>query len=248
MPMDEDSREFLEIDRELRLLFYEITKGDFEFTKLILNASPHLIRVTHQIDPLTHAVHEGNTEIVQYLLEQYRDFYLSDQYEQGPLVAASFRDNLALVNALLEYGFDPNQGDSGGTNAIAVARSEAVIQRLLNAGADINHRDDDGETPLFTLVFGDPDILRFAIHKGADVNARDDWGRSLIGHAIHGWTDEAVIILLESGARMPEYVKSKKPEWQANPVWLDLRSRLSNPGIANIIQRDYPDTYALLSG
>jgi len=61
----------------------------------------------------------------------------------------------------------------------------AKVERLLDAGAGVSARDDDGLTPLHWAVKGGaidegdaPEVTKVLIDHGADVNARDD----------HGWT------------------------------------------------------------
>ena len=66
--------------------------------------------------------------------------------------AAMTNENLAVLQALLDAGANPDAKDSAGATPLhQAARSStntAVMQALLAAGADINARTSEGETPL----------------------------------------------------------------------------------------------------
>ena len=76
-----------------------------------------------------------------------------------------------------------------------------VVMAALNAGADIEARDEIGRTALMWSAFqGHDQMLAYLIDQGAEVNARDHGQRTaLVWAAIAGRTG-AVEVLLESGA------------------------------------------------
>jgi len=54
-----------------------------------------------------------------------------------------------------------------------------IVQRALDAGADVNAKDEYGYTPLHqmaTMHRGNEEICRLLLERGADPNARDDNG------------------------------------------------------------------------
>ena len=63
-----------------------------------------------------------------------------------------------------------------GITELMMAALEADIpkaKQLLDAGADINERDDSQSTPLMWAVHsGDVEIVQFLISRGADIRAR----------------------------------------------------------------------------
>jgi ankyrin repeat protein len=85
----------------------------------------------------------------------------------------------------------------------------AIAQALLDAGAPVNGRAGNRETPLITAAsYGDADVAQVLIDAGADIDARasDDsggvpGGTALLHAAVFGMTD-VVDVLVAAGARI----------------------------------------------
>lgn len=75
------------------------------------------------------------------------------------------------------------------------AETAEETKKALEAGANVNARDEDGETPLMrarTL-----EQTKLLIAAGADVNARSKYGDTAL---ICAFTDEQAILLIDAGA------------------------------------------------
>ena len=84
------------------------------------------------------------------------------------------------------------------------------IRRLIVDGADVNARDDDGDTALHRAVFAEhPDNCRALIDAGADVNAQDHDGRTPLMCAISSGDLACVRVLLHAGANPDLYDKGQ---------------------------------------
>ena len=84
-------------------------------------------------------------------------------------------------------------------DAVLAGDFEAV-KALIDAGADLNIQDDDGDTPLHWAADGYTDIARALIDAGADLNIQDDDGWTpLHWVAGSGYTDIARA-LIDAGA------------------------------------------------
>jgi uncharacterized protein len=73
---------------------------------------------------------------------------------------------------------------------------------LIRHGADVNAKDDDGQTPLlFAAGSSSPEIARLLIEEGAEVNARDiDGWTPLLSAVLWSKTPEIVTLLIDAGA------------------------------------------------
>ncbi|GLQ46504.1 hypothetical protein GCM10007862_15550 [Dyella lipolytica] len=70
-----------------------------------------------------------------------------------------------------------------------------TAQRLLAHGANPNHRDSEGHTPLYEVE--DLDLLNLLLANGADATIKSNKGESVV---FGSWTDAIVLRLLQAGA------------------------------------------------
>lgn len=87
-------------------------------------------------------------------------------------------------------------------NEVEIHRITPIISALILAGAEINIRGTNGQTPLLNSVkYGATEITRMLVEAGADVNMAGDTGSSPLHHAIT-LVDGATVakILIDAGA------------------------------------------------
>ena len=111
------------------------------------------------------------------------------------LFDAAGKGNLEAVKQHIAAGTDIDQTDPKpeGNNdsclgiSIAFGRSEVAIA-LIDAGADLSHKNKNGTTPLHIASFlCYPDITQALIDKGADKNARDNEGGTPLEGVLLPW-------------------------------------------------------------
>jgi ankyrin repeat protein len=113
-----------------------------------------------------------------------------------PLINAIQMAHTESVKLLLDRGARPGKV----TNfiypmfyAVQGTSRPAILQAMLDHGADANTRAEDGATPLMKAVAGnpfppEPVYVKMLIAHGADVNARDHAGHTALSLAL---TDQA---------------------------------------------------------
>lgn len=98
------------------------------------------------------------------------------------LVHAAVRGDVAILNALLSVGADPNSTVTGSSPLYAAVwhhRLEATSS-LIARGANVNAVEPSGVTPLFTAASnGDDALVRLLLAHGADANVRASCGTPL---------------------------------------------------------------------
>ena len=118
---------------------------------------------------------------------------------------AVHRDDVRLVELLLEAGADVAAANRYGVQALSLAAENgnaAIVAALLDAGADPNATLRGGETVLMTAArTGDAATIRALLVRGADPNARDDFrGQTALMWAAARNNAAAVHALAELGA------------------------------------------------
>ena len=110
------------------------------------------------------------------------------------------------VKDLLARGANPNYKDGNTLNVLSSAvfgRRGDIAKHLIDHGADVNQRNDDGTTPLMVAGFwcGESlQLIAFLLNRGADINAVDGHGSTTLMRAIHLRRYGQARFLIERGA------------------------------------------------
>ncbi|MEM1402727.1 MAG: ankyrin repeat domain-containing protein [Pseudomonadota bacterium] len=155
---------------------------------------------------LLRAIQQGDARRVEMLLEQGTSPNVVLPDGSTPLAWAVDAQHQQMVTLLLAQGADPNLEDEV-ENAvspllIACARGDtALVDLLLDAGADADRATPDGITPM-ALCAGYADSLSLSLlaDQGAAVNRIDDRGQTPLMHAAAAGGAENVRWLIEKGA------------------------------------------------
>ncbi len=75
------------------------------------------------------------------------------------------------------------------------------IQEAINAGADINAQDDNGQSALiWAAYYGHKNIVKLLLKHSAHVNVQDTYGRTALIYAVARGCKDIIELLLKHGA------------------------------------------------
>ncbi len=158
------------------------------------------------LEKLGDAAMYGKLAKVEQLLAQDADANAITECGKSPLMLAAMYGHKSVIETLLNAGADPNLGseeefEEGTTALMCIASSlfasnrAEVIKFLVNRGADVNARNDNGETALI-VACNNADSVKALIEAGADVNLEDNEGNTPI--MLADWAVQQ--LLLNAGA------------------------------------------------
>ena len=221
-------------------LFEAVNKGDIEQVKRLIadgadvNATEDLGQV--RWTPLIAAASGGNAQVVKVLLENGAKVDATDSHGYTPLYYALWtdgNDSEEIVRALIASGADVNKRSPSDKRYPPLAFAiwlwegrEGNVKALLDAGADVGVKDDNGLTALYWAAFdsskdalglilangnyantihlaacrGDLSRVKTLIEEGTDVNARDEFGCTPLHWAVLAESPDVADFLIAKGA------------------------------------------------
>jgi ankyrin repeat protein len=149
---------------------------DVETAKLLIDYRANVTAVNRQgVAPLSLVCLNGDPVFVDLLLKSGADADRSLPKGEAALMTCSRTGSAESVKLLLAHGANVNAKESWrGQTALMWAAAEghvAVVQALVNAGADLRARSNGGFTALlFAVREGKLDVVRALLKAGVDVN------------------------------------------------------------------------------
>jgi len=159
-------------------------RNHVEAIKAFYRWDPRLVTEAKPLNgwaPIHGAAYYNSSKSLEYLLSEPRsprDTLTDDDEKETALNIAADLGFIESVKALVNAGCDPSIPDAKGRNAIhAAARSGKlqVVKYILKSqlphtlGPLVNRRDNNGETPLHSAVFGEnPEIVTLLLEHGSN--------------------------------------------------------------------------------
>jgi ankyrin repeat protein/beta-lactamase regulating signal transducer with metallopeptidase domain len=146
--------------------------------------------------PLFNAAVNGHGNIIEFLISKGADVNAPAQVGRTPLAMAS-RMGLTQVASILR-----KHGARETLHGAAASGDKEGVKRLIEQGADVNARNQDGQTPLhLSLLNRWAGHARWALIKqGADVNAKTNSGTTPLMMAAAQGDEYSVEVFLFNGA------------------------------------------------
>lgn len=116
-----------------------------------------------------------------------------------PLHIAVMGASPRVTKWLLDLGTSPNQVDMRDQAALHFCRSSMIAEALLGKGAEVNHKDGLGFTPVFSAInHGAEAVLEVLIAAGADLSSKDNGIGTPLHCAVHRKSLSMTLMLLKA--------------------------------------------------
>ncbi|XP_059139389.1 serine/threonine-protein phosphatase 6 regulatory ankyrin repeat subunit A-like [Physella acuta] len=176
--------------------------------------------------PLYKACVDECLEIVNLLVDAKANVNIQDSYGDTPLYISVMNGNIDIVNRLLKAGANVNlesnyrvspqycsisfknrniEKKQGRSSPLFQACNKGffeITKALIDAGADLNFKNDEGETALCrSIIKRHFHIVKVLIEQGADVNHHvDRTAETALLYSARGCPSEIVKLLFQKGA------------------------------------------------
>jgi hypothetical protein len=131
---------------------------------------------------LIFAAESGNPDVVREVLRQRPRLEARDSRGRTAMFSSdeqgrdSIGNHVECVRLLAQAGADVNARDDSGNTPLHVTFLADVAEELLKLGADVNARNNAGETPIFTTLVCE--AIPILIAHGTDLTIRNNKGQS----------------------------------------------------------------------
>jgi len=217
-------------------LFQAVAKGDIGAVRIALaNGADLESKDERGATPLMVAAGHFDIQMVKVLLDKGANVSARDNYEETALTETARSFNPELLRILLNGNPDLKEKNAAlfeaseagpvvlhmteapepsGRNEHAPDPEEQPwvtnVRLLLDSGAELEARDQEGETPLIRAAsFGQTDIFRLLLQRGANISVRDQRGMTPLiaaacacAVATMNSTYDIMKILIEKGANV----------------------------------------------
>ncbi|WP_456416641.1 ankyrin repeat domain-containing protein [Thiolapillus sp.] len=151
--------------------------------------------------PLHTAVRKGRTAITRLLIKEGVDIHVRDSNGHTAMYHAVLGAHPRIADLLLKAGAELD------ANALLLAAAKQgvskreVIRYLAEHGADLETKDDKGDTPLLTAIRqGNHKLAKHLVNFGASVTATDAEGKTALEIANSLGLRDIALLLRRNGA------------------------------------------------
>ncbi len=134
--------------------------------------------------PYFRACSKGDIEALKGFWSQSISIYARGEFTRDAMNKAFGRRDMAFMDLLFEHGFEVDHAlDVHGTSPLVLAlrnKDSELVNYFLKRGANVNHVDEFGRTPIFAAVCtGDVGFVTLLEGHRAELRARTKQGQDL---------------------------------------------------------------------
>jgi len=179
----------------------------------ILHYAVDALGKTNDIEP---QYYSQIIEIIDMLVKKGAEINARNKKGMTPLAIAfsyyySIKEvKIRLIELMQKIDIRANDGSTALMYVTENERSTEIIEVLIKKGADVNAKDNAGNTPLIRACLSRykyPEIIKYLIRKGAKLNAQNDEGETALIACFKSMNErgdevlkEVVQLLLKAGA------------------------------------------------
>ncbi len=168
-------------------LFRAAERGDVKAAEEFIKAGVDINeRNSDGRSPILLAVMYNKAEMVRLLIRSGADIKTPYRFGESLLHVAINRDSDMAMKELIDAGVNIDARNEKGETSFFIGASlgRKSTSILLNAKADVNARNNDGQTPLISAaVLCNLESIDMLLKSGADVNATDLHGNTALTNA-----------------------------------------------------------------
>jgi ankyrin repeat protein len=188
------------------LLAEAVARGNREIVEVLLLAGANVNgRTRDGRTPLMSISDKTSVDLLRDLLSYGANVNARDDYGDNAIIVAAGLPNLGLLKELMSAGARIDAMNSVGQNALFVAARNNVeaVDLLIKSGADLNVRDEDGQTALMAMAsYGDVALFQALANKGANVDLADYEGRTTLMLAASNEDPAIAELMIRMGANI----------------------------------------------
>ncbi len=192
------------LDKPTLGLHLAIQRGDIDQIQRHIEWGADINQIDTSGRQLLHiAAKQGELVIIRLLLKHGADINGLDGNSHSPLHAALMEGKTQVASFLIKKGAanDPNSLLLAAIDNRVADRD--VFRLLASLGADVNHLDNKGRTPLILAINTDDRVLvKYLITQGTDLNKRNKEGVSPLRLATNRANTDIIRLLKRNGARL----------------------------------------------
>ncbi len=217
-------------------LMFAIKSGDRDTVEYLLSIGIETDYInTIGFSPMHLAVRKNNLNLVALLVDNNADINIQDKLGRTPIFDAVCENNGKMINALAINGISVDTTDNHGTTPLMIAvedqsRQESFIA-LINLGADVNAKDNNGKNALIRAIEHDNNAMMDMLFKsGIDIDATDRNFMTAVHHCAKMGNREALRILISKGADIFGFDRKGRRA-------VDIANQYKNFGCAQILEK-----------